>query len=65
MAIEDPCLALGDPGDRLPPRRVGPEPAFIGSHIGNENFNGVIDELAFYNFALTAEEIALRPVKLS
>jgi len=36
----------------------GPEPAFIGSHLGIENFNGVIDELAFYNFALTAEEIA-------
>ena len=36
----------------------GPEPAFIGSHIGNENFHGVIDELALYDFALTADEIA-------
>ena len=36
----------------------GPEPAFIGSHIGIENFNGVIDELALYDFALTADEIA-------
>ena len=36
----------------------GPEPAFIGSHIGIENFQGVIDELALYDFALTADEIA-------
>jgi len=41
----------------------GPEPAFIGSHIGHENighenFNGVIDELALYDFALTPDEIA-------
>jgi hypothetical protein len=36
----------------------GPEPAFIGSHSGYENFNGVIDELALYDFALTADEIA-------
>jgi hypothetical protein len=36
----------------------GPEPAFIGSHFGNENFHGVIDELALYDFALTADEIA-------
>jgi len=36
----------------------GPEPAFIGSHSGRENFNGVIDELALYDFALTADEIA-------
>jgi ferric-dicitrate binding protein FerR (iron transport regulator) len=36
----------------------GPEPAFIGSHSGHENFNGVIDELALYDFALTADEIA-------
>jgi hypothetical protein len=36
----------------------GPEPAFIGSHIGIENFHGVIDELALYDFALTADEIA-------
>ena len=36
----------------------GPEPAFIGSHSGHENFHGVIDELALYDFALTADEIA-------
>jgi ferric-dicitrate binding protein FerR (iron transport regulator) len=36
----------------------GPEPAFIGSMSGRENFHGVIDELALYDFALTAEEIA-------
>ena len=36
----------------------GPEPAFIGSQMGNENFHGVIDELALYDFALTADEIA-------
>ena len=36
----------------------GPEPAFIGSHIGHENFHGVIDELALYDFALTPDEIA-------
>jgi hypothetical protein len=36
----------------------GPEPAFIGSLSGHENFNGVIDELALYDFALTADEIA-------
>jgi hypothetical protein len=36
----------------------GPEPAFIGSHSGHENYRGVIDELALYDFALTAEEIA-------
>jgi ferric-dicitrate binding protein FerR (iron transport regulator) len=36
----------------------GPEPAFIGSHIGIENFHGVIDEVALYDFALTADEIA-------
>jgi hypothetical protein len=35
----------------------GPEPAFIGSLSGRENFNGVIDELALYDFALTADEI--------
>lgn len=35
----------------------GPEPAFIGSFSGRENFNGVIDELALYDFALTADEI--------
>jgi hypothetical protein len=36
----------------------GPEPAFIGSLSGHENFHGVIDELALYDFALTANEIA-------
>ncbi len=36
----------------------GPEPAFIGSMTGRENFHGVIDELALYDFALTADEIA-------
>ena len=36
----------------------GPEPAFIGSHSGRENFHGVIDELALYDYALTADEIA-------
>jgi hypothetical protein len=36
----------------------GPEPAFIGSLHGHENFHGVIDELALYDFALTADEIA-------
>jgi hypothetical protein len=37
----------------------GPEPAFIGSmQHGRENFHGVIDELALYDFALTADEIA-------
>jgi ferric-dicitrate binding protein FerR (iron transport regulator) len=36
----------------------GPEPAYIGSHSGRENFHGVIDELALYDFALTADEIA-------
>jgi hypothetical protein len=36
----------------------GPEPAFIGSHSGYENFHGIIDELALYDFALTADEIA-------
>ena len=35
----------------------GPEPAFIGSMMGHENFHGVIDELALYDFALTADEI--------
>jgi hypothetical protein len=36
----------------------GPEPAFIGSHRGTENFTGAIDELSLYDFALTAEEVA-------
>ena len=36
----------------------GPADAFIGSHVGTENFHGVIDELALYDFALTADEVA-------
>ena len=36
----------------------GPEPAFIGSMLGRENFHGDIDELALYDFALTPDEIA-------
>lgn len=36
----------------------GPEPAFIGSSRGAENFTGSIDELSLYDFALTAEEVA-------
>jgi hypothetical protein len=36
----------------------GPEPAFIGSSRGTENFAGTIDELSLYDFALTAEEVA-------
>jgi hypothetical protein len=36
----------------------GPAPATIGSLDGRENFHGVIDEVALYDFALTAEEIA-------
>jgi ferric-dicitrate binding protein FerR (iron transport regulator) len=36
----------------------GPEPAFIGSHRGSENFAGKIDELSLYDFALTADEVA-------
>jgi hypothetical protein len=35
----------------------GPEPAFIGSHRGGENFTGSIDELALYDFALSAQEV--------
>jgi hypothetical protein len=36
----------------------GPEPAFIGSLNRRENFHGVIDEVALYDFALTPDEIA-------
>lgn len=36
----------------------GPEPAFIGSSRGAENFTGSIDELSLYDFALTADEVA-------
>jgi hypothetical protein len=36
----------------------GPKPAFLGSFEGRENFHGVIDEVALYDFALTPDEIA-------
>jgi len=36
----------------------GPAPAFVGSSVGQENFTGGIDEVAIYDFALTAGEIA-------
>jgi hypothetical protein len=36
----------------------GTAPAYLGSNSGNENFSGVLDELAIYREALTAEEIA-------
>lgn len=36
----------------------GPEPAFVGSSRGAENFTGSIDELSLYDFALTADEVA-------
>jgi len=36
----------------------GPAPAFVGSSVGQENFTGGIDELAYYDFALTPVEIA-------
>jgi len=36
----------------------GPAAAEIGSHRGHENFTGVIDEVALYDFALSAEEVA-------
>jgi hypothetical protein len=35
----------------------GPEPGFIGSHRGIENFTGSIDELSLYDFALSADEV--------
>jgi hypothetical protein len=35
----------------------GPEPGFIGSSRGAENFTGSIDELSLYDFALTADEV--------
>ncbi len=37
----------------------GPAAAEIGNYIRREPFQGVIDEVAFYDFALTPEEIAL------
>jgi hypothetical protein len=36
----------------------GPATAEIGSHRGHENFTGVIDEMALYDFALSADEVA-------
>jgi hypothetical protein len=36
----------------------GPAAAEIGSHRGHENFTGVIDEVALYDFALSADEVA-------
>jgi len=36
----------------------GPAAADIGSHRGLENFTGVIDEVALYDFALAADEVA-------
>jgi hypothetical protein len=36
----------------------GPDPAFIGSNRGAENYTGLIDELSLYDFALTADEVA-------
>lgn len=36
----------------------GPAAAFIGSNRGGENFTGSIDELSFYDFALSADEVA-------
>jgi hypothetical protein len=36
----------------------GPAAAEIGSHRGAENFAGVIDEVALYDFALAADEVA-------
>lgn len=36
----------------------GPTPAEIGNHVHCEPFTGTIDEVAYYNFALTADEIA-------
>lgn len=36
----------------------GPSPATIGNHRNNEPFTGVIDEVAFYDFALSPNEIA-------
>jgi hypothetical protein len=36
----------------------GPVAATIGNHANSEPFTGVIDEVALYDFALTAEEVA-------
>jgi hypothetical protein len=36
----------------------GPVAATIGNHASNEPFTGLIDEVALYDFALTAEEVA-------
>ena len=43
----------------------GPAPATIGNHNGAEPFTGVIDEVAIYDFALTAEEIALHHARIA
>ena len=36
----------------------GPSPAVIGSHRNSEPFTGTIDEVAFYDFALSPDEIS-------
>lgn len=36
----------------------GPSPAVIGNHRGSEPFTGTIDEVAYYDFAISAEEIS-------
>jgi hypothetical protein len=36
----------------------GPARPWIGSHRGRENFRGVIDDVAIYDFALTPDEVA-------
>ncbi|MFM8702627.1 MAG: LamG domain-containing protein, partial [Planctomycetia bacterium] len=36
----------------------GPATAFIGNHSRGEPFHGVIDEVAIYDFSLTADEVA-------
>lgn len=36
----------------------GPAPAFVGSSAGQENFTGVIDEFAIYDFTLSPAEVA-------
>jgi|GEM_PF-856929 len=38
-------------------RSGGPATAFIGNHAYHEPFRGVIDEVAYYDFALTAAEV--------
>ena len=36
----------------------GPSPAVIGNHQSNEPFTGTIDEVAFYDFAISPDEIS-------